>query len=85
MAYYLVHSNMRETAKTIDPLINRTRIDQCIENLCQNGCAAVRATIVALESGLVVSQTEGMSAEECRMVLTELKAIMEVYDRPCPL
>jgi hypothetical protein len=65
--------------------MDKSKIDQCVESLCMNGCSAVRATIIALESGCEVSQTEGMSSEEQRAVLTELKAIMDVYDRPCPI
>lgn len=76
---------MSKTASSVFVTIDRQRVDRCIENLCQNGCAAVRATIVALESGLDVKQTDGMSQQECKLVLMELKAIMDVYDRPCPL
>jgi hypothetical protein len=40
----------------------------------------VRATIVAMESGIVVPQVETLSEAERLMVLQELKAIMAVYD-----
>ena len=76
---------MIETAYPVTVNVDRQRVDRCIESLCQNGCAAVRATIVALEAGLDVSQTEGMSVQECKLVLVELKAIMDVYERPCSL
>lgn len=65
--------------------MDKSKIDQCVESLCLNGCAAVRATISALESGCEISQTEGMNNEERKAVLNELKAIMDVYDRPCPI
>ena len=56
-------------------------VQACVEALCLNGCEAVRATIRALEAELPVVQTDGLSAEQRRAVLEELKAIMDVYDR----
>ncbi|MEJ2346292.1 MAG: hypothetical protein P8076_04260 [Gammaproteobacteria bacterium] len=57
------------------------RVQQCVEALCLNGCEAVRATILALEEDVPVSQTEGLDREQRAAVLRELKAIMAVYDR----
>ena len=56
-------------------------IAQCVEQLCQCGCTDVRNTIALLETNQAVAQTEGLSAEERRLVLEELKSIMAVYDR----
>ncbi|MGM0593578.1 MAG: hypothetical protein ACQETD_03485 [Pseudomonadota bacterium] len=56
------------------------QVSQCVENLCQCGCEAVRATISAIESGAAVPQVQTLSEEERRMVLNELKAVMAVYD-----
>ena len=58
-------------------------INNCIEAICQSGCITVRAVIEALERGQAISQTDGMSQEEVDHVLTELKAVMSVYDEPC--
>lgn len=55
-------------------------INECIEAMCRSGCAAVRATIQALEQGQDVAQVRGLPVEERRVVLEELKAIMAVYD-----
>ncbi len=60
--------------------MNSEQLSQCIEALCQCGCDAVRATITAMESGLVVPQVETLSEEERQKVLDELKAVMAVYD-----
>lgn len=57
-----------------------SKVQQCVEALCLNGCQAVRATIDALERDLPVAQTEAMDAHERAAVLAELKAIMAVYD-----
>jgi hypothetical protein len=56
------------------------QIAQCIEQLCQCGCSDVRNTIARLEANQAVAQVEGLSVQERRQVLEELKAIMAVYD-----
>lgn len=57
------------------------QVNQCVEALCQSGCEMVRATIKAMEEGLPIVQTDGLSAQEKQQVLDELRAIMAVYDR----
>jgi len=61
--------------------MDQQRIAQCVEILCQQGCTEVRSTIVRIESGADIPQTEGLSSEEILAVLEELKAIMAVYDQ----
>jgi len=58
-------------------------VDGCIERLCQKGCTAVRDDILALEQGRSLSETHGLSREERRLVLMELKSIMAVYGDSC--
>lgn len=65
-------------------MAHSARTSECIEALCQQGCRAVRDHIAALEAGVVVMGTEALTEEERHVVLVELKAIMAVYDRPCP-
>jgi len=60
--------------------LNSEQVSQCIDALCQCGCDAVRATITAMESGIVVPQVETLSKEDRQLVLNELKAVMAVYD-----
>jgi hypothetical protein len=55
-------------------------VNECVESLCRSGCAAVRATILALERGQNVVQVEGLAPDERHAVLEELKTIMAVYD-----
>lgn len=59
----------------------KPQITQCVELLCESGCSEVRSTITRLETDQMVSQVEGLNAEERRQVLDELKSIMAVYDR----
>jgi hypothetical protein len=63
--------------------MHRTQIDDCIEMLCRKGCKAVRDDILALEQGRPLAETEGLSGEERRRVLAELKSIMAVYGNSC--
>ena len=57
------------------------KYQQCLEAICNSGCDAVRATIDALENNLEVSQTSELSGQQRDSILSELKAIMAVYDR----
>jgi len=66
-------------------MVDKLKIEQCVESLCQNGCAAVHATIVAMEADLDNVQLTGLDHEEQLQVLKELKIIMSVYDTPCEL
>ncbi|RMG34186.1 MAG: hypothetical protein D6720_09950 [Gammaproteobacteria bacterium] len=61
------------------------RIDDCIERLCQKGCAQVWGDIDALERGESLPETEGLSDGERQRVLRELKAVMRVYKDRCRL
>ncbi len=64
---------------------NARRIDDCVEELCQKGCAQVWGDIDALERGEPLPETEGLSDGERRLVLHELKAVMGVYKDRCRL
>ena len=33
-------------------MVDRLKVEQCVESLCQNGCAAVNATITAMQKDL---------------------------------
>ncbi len=57
-----------------------------IEALCAKGCRQVWREIQALEAGDPPEETRGLTGAERDQVLSELKAIMAVYDscRPDP-
>jgi hypothetical protein len=63
--------------------VNRRLVDQCVENLCEKGCQAVWSDIRALEAGQALSEVEGLSAAERMAVISELKAVMSVYEGHC--
>lgn len=58
-------------------------VEQCVENLCHKGCRAVWGDIAALDAGQLLPEAEGLSADEIRAVVRELKAIMAVYEGTC--
>jgi len=61
-------------------MVDKLKIEQCVESLCQNGCATVRATITAMEQDISNVRLEGLALSEQQQVLNELKVIMSVYD-----
>ncbi len=63
--------------------MHQTKVADCIESLCQKGCEAVREDIAALEHGCGLPETCGLSAEQVKAVLLELKSIMDVYGAVC--
>ncbi len=59
------------------------RIDDCVERLCNKGCRSVRSDIERLERGEQLFELSGLSNDEGRLVLAELKMIMTVYGDTC--
>jgi len=68
------------TARSFD-----TRVDDCVEQICEKGCRRVGEDIRALERGRVPPEARHLDAEERACVLLELKAIMAVYGAACPM
>ncbi len=64
---------------------NHSRVDECIERLCQKGCSQVWGDIDALERGDSLPETDGLSGVERRRVLAELKTVMAVYKGRCSI
>ena len=52
-----------------------------IEDLCHDGCKAVSHYIKDIESGDIPHQMAHLQTADQAKILTELKAIMAVYDR----
>ncbi len=62
--------------------MDKNKVNQCVESLCQSGCEAVRATITSMEMDLRSAQTQDLDQHEYEAVLNELRSIMSVYDKP---
>lgn len=66
--------------------MNRERIEQCVEALCEKGCREVWRDIQRLDAGDPVAEVAALDAAERRAVADELKEIMAVYgEEGCPL
>ncbi len=63
--------------------LDQIRLDARIEAVCSKGCGQVRQDIAALELGAQLPETLGLSDEERRLLLSELKQIMAVYGDAC--
>lgn len=57
------------------------KVNDRITAVCETGCAAVRASIQVMEQGLDVEFSKDLSPNERQLMLSELKAIMSIYDR----
>jgi hypothetical protein len=68
--------------RTLTPF-DRYRLESRLEALCEKGCRRVWQDIDALERGEDLPETRGLSAEERRLLLQELKQVMAVYAGRC--
>ncbi len=58
-------------------------IEECLECLCQKGCAQVWHDISALEKGESLPEVASLSMCERSQLLAELKSVMQVYRYRC--
>ena len=63
--------------------MNHRLVERSVEKLCRKGCRAVWADIDALEAGARPVEVEGLSEPEVNAVITELRAVMAVYEGTC--
>jgi hypothetical protein len=61
--------------------MNQNKVQHCVEQVCQKGCTDVLEMICALEQRQAVTETLDLSSDEVRVVLSELKSIMAIYQR----
>jgi len=61
----------------------QTRVELCVEALCQDGCRKVTEYIDLLKSGAVFNDVAMLNTAERQAVLEELESIMSVYTGPC--
>ena len=61
----------------------QTRVDTCVEALCQHGCRKVTEYISLLKAGTVFEDVATLSPAERHAVLEELESIMSAYNGPC--
>lgn len=61
----------------------QSRIDLCVERLCQEGCGKVTEYINLLQAGETLPQLEQLAPAEVKAVLDELVSIMAAYEGSC--
>ncbi len=63
--------------------IDKYRLEARLEALCEKGCRRAWRDIDALERGEDLAETRGLTPEERRWLLRELKQVMAVYACRC--
>ena len=61
----------------------QSRIDLCVERLCQEGCSKVTEYIRLLQSGEDLPELAGLAPSEVESVLDELVSVMAAYEGTC--
>ncbi len=62
-----------------------SRIDQCVEAICQKGCQATREDLARMKRGDIIMEISHLSKAEQKEVEREIAAIMAVYGDACPV
>jgi hypothetical protein len=78
-----VQAILFESTEVFDGVTNHERVEARVERICLKGCRQVRRDIALLDSGTVIAEAQGLSSEERRLLLAELKQIMAVYGDSC--
>jgi len=61
------------------------QVEQCVEQVCQYGCAQVWQIIAQLERDEPIAEAAALTAAERGEVISELRSIMSVYGDRCSL
>ena len=67
--------------RTVD--MQRTKVEACVEAICNKGCQEVRNDITVLERGDALPEAQHLDQSERMLLLAELKSIMSVYGDTC--
>ncbi len=65
--------------------MDKQRIDDRVELLCQKGCKALWADIERMDNGELLPEVADLQPDERAEVLREIKSIMAVYAGSCTL
>ena len=61
--------------------MKQDKVHKAVEDICKLGCIAVNQVIQTLEMGEHVAEAGKLSSAERSELLSELKEIMDVYDK----
>ncbi len=59
--------------------MDRVKVDQALEMVCDRGCETVNEIIKEIEQGVLAGPARTLNTEECEVLLLELKAVMQTY------
>jgi len=59
--------------------IDKQKVDQALEALCQLGCVTVNEIIQEIERDVLPKAAEKLNRAECKCLAEELKNVMQVY------
>ncbi len=59
--------------------IDRLKVDQALERVCQLGCVTVNEIIKEIERGVLPGPAKKLNTEEREWLLLELKTVMQTY------
>jgi len=62
-----------------------SRVDECVEAICQKGCQATRDDLARMEKGEIIMEIRQLTDSEREQVRQEIAAIMAVYGDACPV
>lgn len=72
-----------ESVEIYRGITDRELVEARVEAVCLKGCRQVRRDIAHLESGAEIPEVRGLTPDERRLLLAELKQIMAVYGDSC--
>lgn len=75
------HYNYGNRAKNNNDMLQGT-LQDLVEDVCKLGCIRVNEIIALLEQGKNIPDIPDLNQPETEMLLSELKAIMAVYEVP---
>ncbi|VAW63612.1 hypothetical protein MNBD_GAMMA08-118 [hydrothermal vent metagenome] len=61
--------------------MKQLKVMNAVENICSQGCESVNAIIEILETGKTIKIIEHFSESEIKELKSELKSIMDVYNK----
>ncbi len=59
--------------------MDRVKVDQALEMVCDRGCVTVNEIIKEIEQGVLPGPARNLNTEECEVFLLELRAVMQTY------
>ncbi|MCP4011106.1 MAG: hypothetical protein GY726_16520 [Proteobacteria bacterium] len=63
----------------MNQIIDRAKVDQALEMVCDRGCITVKEIIKEIEQGALPGPARKLNTGEYEIFLLELRAVMQTY------